>query len=156
MKRLASHLDLHCLHKHLCWSAELWYFTENKTLIQILNELSSVNFCGKRKIFYIRLLFFCDSSGQSFKPSPSEYMYIYKTVALIFPGFETQPKNKIPHLCRIQTTSSPLQLTILYVYSRTWLARTSLGPWKFVLDIGSSSHWGFITKQGQEANRYNL
>ena len=24
------------------------------------------------------------------------------------------------------------------------MARTSLEPWKFVLDMGSSSHWGFI------------
>ena len=28
----------------------------------------------------------------------------------------------------------------LYMYSRTSMARTSLGPWKFVRDMGSSSH----------------
>ena len=27
-------------------------------------------------------------------------------------------------------------------YSRTSMTRTSLGPWKFVRDMGSSSHWG--------------
>ena len=32
------------------------------------------------------------------------------------------------------------------------MARTSLGPWKFVRDMGSSSHWGLIMAQGQEAN----
>ena len=42
---------------------------------------------------------------------------------------------------------------IIYAYySRTLMARTSLGPWKFVRDIGSSSHLGLIMAQGQEAN----
>ena len=30
------------------------------------------------------------------------------------------------------------------VHSQTSMARTSLGPWKFVLDKDSSSHWGLI------------
>ena len=34
-------------------------------------------------------------------------------------------------------------------------ARTSFGPWKFVRDIGSSSHWGLIIVSGQEANEDN-
>ena len=34
------------------------------------------------------------------------------------------------------------------------MARTSLGPRKSVLDMGSSSHWGLIIAPGQEANRY--
>ena len=29
-------------------------------------------------------------------------------------------------------------------YSKTSMARTSLGPWKFIRDMGSSSHWGLI------------
>ena len=33
-----------------------------------------------------------------------------------------------------------------------FLARTSLGPWKFVSDMGSSSHRGLIMIPGQEAN----
>ena len=41
-------------------------------------------------------------------------------------------------------------------YSRTSMARTSLGPWKFVPDMGSSSHWGLIIAQGQTANENNL
>ena len=41
-------------------------------------------------------------------------------------------------------------------YSRTSMARTSLGPWKFVRDMGSSSHWGLIMAQVQEANSDNL
>ena len=32
------------------------------------------------------------------------------------------------------------------------MAQTSLGPWKFVRDMGSSSHWGLIMALGQEAN----
>ena len=41
-------------------------------------------------------------------------------------------------------------------YSRTSMARTSLGPWKFVRDTGSSSHRGLIIAQGQKANENNL
>ena len=41
-------------------------------------------------------------------------------------------------------------------YSRTSMARTSLGPWKFVRDMGSSSHWGLIMEPVQEANSNNL
>ena len=33
---------------------------------------------------------------------------------------------------------------------------TSLGPWKFVLDMGSSSHCGLIIAPDQEANGDNL
>ena len=36
------------------------------------------------------------------------------------------------------------------------MARTSLGPWKFVRDMGSSSHGGLIMAPVQEANRDNL
>ena len=43
-----------------------------------------------------------------------------------------------------------------YGYSRTLMARTSFGPWKFVLDMGSSSHRGLIIAPGQEANEDNL
>ena len=31
-----------------------------------------------------------------------------------------------------------------------------LGPWKFVRDMGSSSHWGLTVTSGQEANGNNL
>ena len=41
-------------------------------------------------------------------------------------------------------------------YSRASMARTSSGPWKFVRDMGSSSHWGLIMAPVQEANRDNL
>ena len=36
------------------------------------------------------------------------------------------------------------------------MAQTSLGPWKFVRDMGSSSHRGVIIVPGQEANGDNL
>ena len=47
-------------------------------------------------------------------------------------------------------------LRISRVYSRTSLARTALGPWKFVRGMGSSSNWGFIIAPGQGANKDNL
>ena len=42
------------------------------------------------------------------------------------------------------------------IYSRTSTARTSLGPWKCVRDMGSSSHWGLIMVPSQKANGDNL
>ena len=42
------------------------------------------------------------------------------------------------------------------IYSWTSMARTSLRPWKFVRDVGSSSHWGLIMAPVQEANSNNL
>ena len=44
----------------------------------------------------------------------------------------------------------------IYIYRRTSMARSSLGPWKFVWDMGSSSHWGLIMALGKEANSDNL
>ena len=40
-------------------------------------------------------------------------------------------------------------------YSRTSMARISLGPWKTFRDMGSSSHWGLTMVPGQEANGDN-
>ena len=45
---------------------------------------------------------------------------------------------------------------IIIKYSRTSMARTSLGPWKFVRHMGSSSHWVLIMAPVQEANSDNL
>ena len=42
------------------------------------------------------------------------------------------------------------------IYSRTSMARTSLGPWKFVRDMSSSSHWRLIMAPVREANNDNL
>ena len=51
---------------------------------------------------------------------------------------------------------SPVILFYISHYSRTSMDRTSLGPWKFVRDMGSSSHWELIIAPGQEANEDNL
>ena len=42
------------------------------------------------------------------------------------------------------------------LYSQTSMAQTSLGPWKFIRDVGSSSHQGLIMAPVQEANSDNL
>ena len=39
------------------------------------------------------------------------------------------------------------RLRIPSKYNRTSMAWTSLGPWKFVRDMGSSSHWGYSWHQ---------
>ena len=39
-----------------------------------------------------------------------------------------------------------------WTYSRILVTWTSLGPWRFVRGIDSSSHWGLIMTPGQEAN----
>ena len=44
----------------------------------------------------------------------------------------------------------------VFMYSRTPMAQTSLGPYKFVRDKSSSSHWGLIMVPGQQANGDNL
>ena len=41
-------------------------------------------------------------------------------------------------------------------HNRTSMARTALRPWKFVRDMGSSSHSGLIMTSDQEANSDNL
>ena len=63
----------------------------------------------------------------------------------------------------IRPTSSLFLLTVPVwfhccssLYSRTSMARTSLEPWKFVRDMGNSSHWGLIMAPVQEANSDNL
>ena len=47
-------------------------------------------------------------------------------------------------------------IPLLSLYSRNSMAWTSLGPWRFVRNMGSSSHWGWIMVQGQEAIGDNL
>ena len=42
------------------------------------------------------------------------------------------------------------------LYSQNLMARTSLGPWKFVRGKDSLSHWGLIMGPGQEANGDHL
>ena len=42
------------------------------------------------------------------------------------------------------------------IYSQISVARTSLGPWKFVPDMGSSNRWGLIITPGHDANGDNL
>ena len=41
-------------------------------------------------------------------------------------------------------------------YRRTSITRSSLGPRKYVLDIGSSSHWGLIVTPDLKTNGYHL
>ena len=45
---------------------------------------------------------------------------------------------------KIVVEQQKYQEMLKYKYSRTSMARTSLGPWKFVRDMGSSSHLGLI------------
>ena len=40
--------------------------------------------------------------------------------------------------------------------SKTSVVQTSLGPWKFIREMGSSSHRGLIMAPCQEANGDNL
>ena len=42
------------------------------------------------------------------------------------------------------------------IYSRTSIARTSLGPWTFVRGMGSSKHWELIMVPDQRANSDNI
>ena len=42
------------------------------------------------------------------------------------------------------------------IYSRPLMAQTSLGLWKFILEMVISSHRGLIIAPGEEANGHNL
>ena len=57
------------------------------------------------------------------------------------------------HSCDTRVSSRPRQnFSQKTTYSRTLMAWTSLGLWKSVWDMSSSSHWGLIMMPGQEAN----
>ena len=56
----------------------------------------------------------------------------------------------LSNLCNVNHCVSPI------MYSQTSMARTSLGPWKFVRNMDSLSHWGLIMTPGQKANADNL
>ena len=43
-----------------------------------------------------------------------------------------------------------------YKISQTSMAWTAFRPWKFIQDIGSSSHWLLIMAPGQETNSVKL
>ena len=49
-----------------------------------------------------------------------------------------------------------MDITTHFNYSKTTLARTSLGSFEFIQDMGGSSHMGFIMAPGQQANSDNL
>ena len=57
---------------------------------------------------------------------------------------------------KLETAPRLWKLNYESYYSRTSMARTSLGPWKCVRDMGSSSHWGLIVVPSQEASGDNL
>ena len=75
-------------------------------------------------------------------------------------GMSSIDLDQMPHfVCHSSSSFTHIyrQLNGLFEqkYSRT-IARTSLGPCRFVRDLGSSSHWGLIIAQGQKANEHNL
>ena len=43
-----------------------------------------------------------------------------------------------------------------YIYCKISVAETSLGPWKYLQDMGSLSQRGLILAPGQESNGDNL
>ena len=47
-------------------------------------------------------------------------------------------------------------LYIVSKYSETSKGQTSLGPWKYVLDMVSLSYCGLVVAPGQDANRDTL
>ena len=51
----------------------------------------------------------------------------------------------LEHIPMAPKTFGSLKFDFIYHnYSPTSMARTSLGPWKFILDMGSTSHWELI------------
>ena len=54
--------------------------------------------------------------------------------------------------CFLRLYSTLFRTNLNVLYSLTLIARTTLGPWKFVLGTGSSSHGGSIIAPGHETN----
>ena len=62
----------------------------------------------------------------------------------------------MPELVKMYNSGNPAVDISTNVYSRTSMARISLGPWKLVRDLVSLSHSGLIMALVQEANSDNL
>ena len=78
-----------------------------------------------------------------------------KIISSLFLNKATASNHKATETCSI----SILPHGIVHrrtMHSQTSIAGTSLGPWKCVRDIGSSSHWELIMASGQESNCDNL
>ena len=78
----------------------------------------------------------------------SRYGYFEPLRLIIAPGYETM-FEPLRFDCNLYASNKNK-------YSKTSMARTSLGPWKFIRYLGSSSHWGLIMVSGQEANGDNF
>ena len=98
-------------------------------------------------------------SGTSKNPEISTEMFCYNSNLL---DFHFTSPQLVLRKCRMAAVLK--RLPVFYydkglwcmLYSRTSMARTSLGQWKFVRDMGSSSHWGLNMVPVQEANSDNL
>ena len=72
------------------------------------------------------------------------------------------------HRCQLNAKDESSFLKVLWLFQTfildplktqmqsNCMTKTSLGPWKLVLNMGSSSHWELIIARCQEANSDNL
>ena len=65
----------------------------------------------------------------------------------------SQPKSKVSNIFSLMLFQSSGGVSR---YSKTSIAQTSFGPWKFIWDMGSLSNRGLIMAPDQEANVDNL
>ena len=73
---------------------------------------------------------------------------------IVWNGRAIHDSNKLQ---KIQNEAACIVYTLNRAnYSRTSMARTSLGLWKIFWDMGSSSHRGLIMVQGQEEKGDNF
>ena len=71
------------------------------------------------------------------------YIYIYSLSLYIY---SLSSRSSFLELCN----------ACLSIHFKASVAQISLGPWKFIQDMVSSSQWGLIMAPGQETNDHNL
>ena len=84
-------------------------------------------------------------------------VYLNRRVSVMTQSNQTISENYQPTKCHYQEKKSPrgtkkterwginkIKQKSKQIYSKTSMARTSLGPWKVIREMGSQSHWGLI------------
>ena len=66
--------------------------------------------------------------------------------------FTFQPHDSNPWFKPMIICSTSCAITANSRHNQILMTRTSLEPWKFVLDMGNSNHWELIIAPGQEEN----
>ena len=134
MRRLVTsrltHLDLHCLYRYLFWSTGVK---------------------GLQFVLLINLKLLTNANSFLLNTAEHENFSAFKYENANYLAFSYLFAENISCLAELSTKTSFI-ISGARLTFRTSMARTSLGPLKFVWNMGGSSHWGLTMTPGQEAN----